>query len=541
MSLLSREQTRLMEREAITYEQQALTVATNVNLIMSEIKTGTLLALEAASGDGDEAARLGALTATNPLVASTYLWTPASDGTFTQQFTSGESPSADIDLHTPPWGKAPEEKKKTITLKKETESTGDRISSRSTSSYSNAQSKRTNIREFTQYNVQNLNTLKQQEQLRDNKFDDITPIQPIRRSDWIQSSAPEPTWFVWYQHNENSRVTGATLNTSTVIEQLQEALPSQNRDGIHYTLTAPNQDSPYSTLNTKGIANLLPIGPELPNWRLRYSTQTSSTGNGIILLSGLLIAILCATILGAGTLVLWRARQDARDATQKSTFVSNVSHELRTPLTTIRMYAEMLEEQRVPEPSKQQRYLKTITMESQRLTRLINNVLDFSHLSQKSKNYHSSDISMVELINDTISSQEPRLLEAGITCQWDPAGAEITAHTDPDAVEQILLNLIDNTIKYASSGKLLKIAIAQTSAHTELSISDNGQGIATRDQAKAFQPFERLDDSLTSNQPGSGLGLSICRSIANDLGGKLELISHKNQGCHFVLKLPTRS
>ena len=202
------------------------------------------------------------------------------------------------------------------------------------------------------------------------------------------------------------------------------------------------------------------------------------------------------------------------------------------------MYAEMLEEQRVSNLEKQKRYLKTITNESQRLTRLIDNVLDFSHLTQKKKHYKRTSFSVIDLIQTVLDTQEPRLKEAGMTLVWEAPETLPPLESDSDALKQVLLNLIDNAIKYASTGELLKVIVKNHTSAIEIEVLDKGPGIPAHNREKAFEAFQRLDESLTSDQPGSGIGLSICRSIIKDLGGTLKLTTSAGNGCSFSIQLP---
>jgi signal transduction histidine kinase len=550
LSLLAREQARLDELEANSTRAQAQTIADNADLIMAEIKTGVLLALEAASGEGNESARLSELSKTNPLVKTVYIWTPTQTGAYTRSF-SNQSESAKqslIDLKSPPWGTAlPKQESITLDTPQKSQpalskAKADTEPGYANSSYSKTQSKRANIREFTQQTVQNLNSLKQQElELSDDITEDLTisklELPLIRRSGWVQSTQNEPIWIVWYQLQAEGRVTGAKLDTATVLEQLQNAYP-YGPSQISYEIEAPHTETRYQSSLSRTATHQIPLGNELAGWHLNYTIQSANNGRSLLLLGSLLVAILCITSLGAGTLILWRARVDARDSAQKSTFVSNVSHELRTPLTTIRMYAEILEERRIDDPTKQQRYLSTITNESQRLTRLIDNVLDFSHLSQGRKRYQIAPVQCVDLIQSVLDSQEHRLHAAGMTAIWHAPRTAPALNSDCDALEQVLLNLVDNAIKYASHGKVLEITLKTTTSMVEISVSDQGAGIAARDRKKIFQAFQRLDESLTSNQPGSGLGLSICQGIIKDLGGQLKLTASASNGCCFTILLP---
>ncbi|MCP4727046.1 MAG: HAMP domain-containing histidine kinase [bacterium] len=227
-----------------------------------------------------------------------------------------------------------------------------------------------------------------------------------------------------------------------------------------------------------------------------------------------------------------------KDALQKTSFVSNVSHELKTPLTSIRMYAELLFEGRVKDPEKKKNYLQVIVSESQRLTRLVNNVLDFSRLEQGSKKYHPEQIDLNEFLAEIIESHRLRLKEVGMTLETRFLGEKIIVKADRDAIEQVFINLIDNSVKYAGPGIEIVISLNVNNKGCEIRVEDRGPGVPEADRHKIFEKFHRVDNSLTSKQQGSGLGLSIARKILRDLGGDLVYESRDGGGSCFVVLFP---
>jgi signal transduction histidine kinase len=226
------------------------------------------------------------------------------------------------------------------------------------------------------------------------------------------------------------------------------------------------------------------------------------------------------------------------DAMQKTTFVSNVSHELKTPLTSIRMYAELLGEDRIKDPAKQKRYLDVIIAESQRLTRLVNNVLDFSRLEQGRKKYHLIDLELSDFFNQTIEAHRLRIQQAGLELKDEIDEDQAIAQIDRDAIEQVILNVLDNAIKYAADGGEVLITGNRTKNWYEMRIKDRGPGVPAIHQEKIFEKFHRVDDSLTAKQPGTGLGLSIARRILRDLSGDLRYEPREGGGSCFVIRIP---
>jgi signal transduction histidine kinase len=258
-----------------------------------------------------------------------------------------------------------------------------------------------------------------------------------------------------------------------------------------------------------------------------------------MLVSTVMVATLLISVVVGGTLLLREARREASDAARKTSFVSNVSHELKTPLTTIRMYAELLGDGRMRAPEKQHTYLATIIGESQRLTRLVNNVLDFSRMDQGRKKYHPDNVPIGSVVENVLMAQRPRLQEAGLECGADlPPEDDVRVHVDRDALEQVLLNLLDNAMKYAADGHWVGVRITKDANNAILTVKDHGPGVPPAHREKIFDVFHRVDDSITARQPGSGLGLSIARRLLRDQGGDLRFEPNLPVGSTFIATIP---
>jgi signal transduction histidine kinase len=283
------------------------------------------------------------------------------------------------------------------------------------------------------------------------------------------------------------------------------------------------------------------LAPALPHWQL-VAAGAGAAGNTrglVFMLSAILCGILLLAILGGGWLLLREAHRSAIEARTRTTFVANVSHELKTPLTTIRMYAELLSEGRARDESRRAHYLEVIVQESQRLTRLINNVLDFSRLEQGRKTYRPEDLDLAAETRRIAEAQRSRLLAAGLAVEIEGADTPCPAHADRDAFEQALLNVLDNAAKYAVSGKRLLIHVSCADNRSQVRVCDWGAGVPAAHRSRLFQQFHRADDSLTARQPGCGLGLSISRRLLRDQDGDLCYETAESGGACFVLTLPT--
>jgi signal transduction histidine kinase len=202
------------------------------------------------------------------------------------------------------------------------------------------------------------------------------------------------------------------------------------------------------------------------------------------------------------------------------------------------MFAELLQENRIKDPEKKGHYLKVIVAESQRLTRLVNNVLDFSRLEQGRKQYHLKELEISGYLRYIVGTQRLRIQEACMVLDDQIPEDEYIVRTDEDAIEQVLLNLLDNSIKYASEGKELTVDLTHQDDRVRVRVMDRGPGIPAKHRTRIFEKFHRVDSSLTSRHPGSGLGLSIARTIMRDLQGDLLYEPREGGGSCFTVLIP---
>jgi signal transduction histidine kinase len=226
-----------------------------------------------------------------------------------------------------------------------------------------------------------------------------------------------------------------------------------------------------------------------------------------------------------------------REAQQRVTFVNQVSHELRTPLTNIRMYAELLEGDLPDEDEKPRRHLSVIVSESQRLSRLIGNILNFSRRKRNALRLRASAGIVDELVESVLANFSAAFDACGIKVDFDGQAGR-TVRLDRDAVEQILGNLFNNVEKYAASGGLLAVRTRHDGDQTVITVSDRGPGIPLRQRERIFSPFHRISNKVTDGVAGTGIGLSIARDLARLHGGDLVALDVE-QGAAFELRIST--
>jgi signal transduction histidine kinase len=287
------------------------------------------------------------------------------------------------------------------------------------------------------------------------------------------------------------------------------------------------------------------IGEVLPHWevavylldpaRLTRSAQT------LQFTLGLLIAVLVLAISVGGWLIVTDLKRQLTLARQKTDFVSNVSHELKTPLTSIRMFSELLAEGRVTDREKQRSYFNIITSEAGRLTRLINNVLDFSRLERGEKKYNFARCDLVGVVRETMESYRPHLEAGGFKLEYHLPESLLCVNGDRDALAQILVNLLSNAEKYSGDRKEVRVEVrleSQPLPHVEVRVLDRGLGVPPGCEEKIFEQFYRAHDSLNSGIQGSGLGLTLARQIARAHGGDVVCEPRDEGGSCFTLRLP---
>jgi len=222
----------------------------------------------------------------------------------------------------------------------------------------------------------------------------------------------------------------------------------------------------------------------------------------------------------------------------KSDFVSNVSHELRTPLSLIRLYAETLELGRISGPEKQQEYYQTIRKESERLTGLINNILDFSRIEAGRKEYDFRETDLKELVRNTLESYRYQIEQSGFTFEEQIDEKVPPLRVDRESIARSLLNLVNNALKYSQDRKYIGVSLYRQQSSVKLEVIDHGIGIPQEEQSKIFDKFYRVGDPLVHNTKGSGLGLSLVRHIVKAHGGDVAVDSEPGRGSRFIITLP---
>lgn len=259
-------------------------------------------------------------------------------------------------------------------------------------------------------------------------------------------------------------------------------------------------------------------------------------GAHLIFLLGVLIALL----LGMGLLAIYKlADTHVTMSRKRSDFISAVSHELKTPLTAIRMYCEMLESGFVIDDAKRQTYYSKISGESNRLSRLIQNVLDLSKIERNSWKVESKPYELGSLIREYGDTFQQSFTQRDFVLNLD-LKKEITVHMlDKDAFFQVLVNIVENAIKFSASSekRVIDIHTKLKDDYTEMRIRDYGPGVPSGEASKIFDVFYRVEDEMVRNTTGTGIGLSLVKRFCDEMEIKIEA-KNANPGLMMILQIP---
>jgi signal transduction histidine kinase len=284
--------------------------------------------------------------------------------------------------------------------------------------------------------------------------------------------------------------------------------------------------------NMEGAFPGLTLAIKLPG------TTLAAMGQHFVHTSFLILGVISLLLTGGIVMTHRNIAREMALARLKSDFVSNVSHELRTPLSLIRLYAETLEMGRLKSPDKYQEYYSIIRKESERLTALINNILDFSRIEAGRKEYDFRQTDMRELVRNTLESYRYQIEQSGFAFEEKIADDVPPLSVDREAMARSLLNLVNNALKYSQDQKYIGVNLFRDNGSVELEVVDHGIGIPQVEQTKIFDKFYRVGDPLVHNTKGSGLGLSLVRHIVQAHGGEVLVDSVPGRGSKFTINLP---
>ncbi len=282
----------------------------------------------------------------------------------------------------------------------------------------------------------------------------------------------------------------------------------------------------------------VPLGGPFVNVRVSLPPvpATESGGNRPILLAMFATAIGVALI---GGFLLWRdGRREKEVAALRTQFIAAVSHELRTPLTALRIFIESMKMNPDLDLATREEYLDTMQHETERLSRLVNNVLEFSRIERRQKTYTLLPVSLDDLIESVIASVRPMMEQAGFRLDVNVAALPGDVPADRDALEQALLNLLTNAMKYSGSAREIRVRVGMRGEYASIEVQDFGVGIDDREKARIFESFYRVPSDENRNIQGAGLGLTLVHHVMAGHGGDVTVESERGKGSTFRLLLP---
>lgn len=354
--------------------------------------------------------------------------------------------------------------------------------------------------------------------------------QSVPNSGWyIQHDHDMPLWIYWIK--QDHKIIGYSVSYPYLVGQLLNHLVDLKypEDSL---ITIEDNGQLLFQSNANDDAETLYATQQLSfpfnYWQLKYYAEPYNAWL-IYLLGSIAILVLCSVLAW----LFWRLFQEYQRiqnlARQQVNFVSQVSHELKTPLTNISLFAELLQEEELSQDSR--KYSEIILNESQRLTRLIQNILSFT----KSREPILTTFDLVNVIHEITNTFQPSFemkdLRFDLTL---PQSYEI--YTDKDAVAQILMNLLSNAEKYGSAGKVVDVSLEVLDNGAIVKIRDYGEGIAHKHIAQIFKPFYRVHSKITEGVAGTGIGLTIASQLAESMQSFIS-VNPQAQGVEFCLHL----
>jgi signal transduction histidine kinase len=258
--------------------------------------------------------------------------------------------------------------------------------------------------------------------------------------------------------------------------------------------------------------------------------------------TNLFFIILSMSLIFISLAIIYVAWQRDRQLRQlKEDFIGNVSHELKTPLSLIRMFSEILVTGRIKDENKKLDYFRIIHNESDRMSRLINNLLDFANLGRGVHSEHFEKINIAQLVVKALEAYRYEIQKDGFQVNLETHPDIPDSFADPNAITMAFLNLLDNSVKHSGDQKQIDVRVERTNGFVDLTVIDKGIGIPASEQQKIFDKFYRGSAPSVRRIRGSGIGLAITKHVAEMHGGKVMVESEPGKGSTFTLRIPIRT
>lgn len=322
------------------------------------------------------------------------------------------------------------------------------------------------------------------------------------------------------------------------------ALPNDSL--LFVTVSTPTGERAFesNTQYAMTYASVDSMGPEYADLLVEAAVRPDAAGHLII--GGLprsrlpLIVALLTLTLATGAAALFQLRREQQLARLRHDFVSGVSHELRTPLAQIRMFAELLDEGKLRTDEERKRSTSVINREARRLTHLVEKILQFSKLERAALDLKVEPLDVEQTVGEVIEGFRPLAAARDVQLLVE-IDDRLTVRADRDSVSQLLINLLDNAVKYGPAGQTVTITAKRVGTAMQLSVQDEGPGISVNDQQRVFDPYHRLEREVNGNVAGSGIGLAVVDELSTMHGGRSWVDEAPSGGARFVVELPGAS
>ncbi len=286
--------------------------------------------------------------------------------------------------------------------------------------------------------------------------------------------------------------------------------------------------------------NVAMSGP-FEGYQVRVSATPTSPvafAHRLVVIEMVFIGLLTLVLLAATFVGVRYIMRQIELVNAKTSFVSNVTHELKTPVAIIKLAVETIELGRYRDEAERDKYLRTITRESDRLAQLVDNILDFSRLEAGQRTLQLSPLDLRDVVHAAMDSFRLRLEDRGFHHEVSLPDALPPVLGDSRALQHCLLNLLDNAVKYSRDRKDVRVALSAVNGMVRLAVSDRGIGIAADEQERIFEKFARVETGLVHTVKGAGLGLSLVEMLVRAHHGRVEVASTPGEGSTFTILLP---
>jgi two-component system, OmpR family, phosphate regulon sensor histidine kinase PhoR len=357
-------------------------------------------------------------------------------------------------------------------------------------------------------------------------------------------------YLITYWRSEQSRPDGSSFERLVIVHHEREALARELLDQV-----VPDPRAASARVNVVDDENRVIFGPPLSKsdlivakrfpttlyaWRLQVAPTASSEladkARRRRLLEMSLLALSCVVVVAGVVALLLATAQERRLAQLRAEFVANVSHELKTPLALVRMFGELLMTGRVASDEKKEQYLSIIVRESERLTALIENVLDFARVERGKAAYDFAPADVATVVSRAVDACRYRAETEGMRIETSLASTE--AVVDERALQLAVINLVENAIKYAPGTDVVRVEVQNGGGSVDVRVVDRGPGIDPDDRERIFERFYRGKRAGERQVRGSGIGLSLVQHVVEAHGGEVIVEDTPGGGSTFLVRLP---